>query len=318
MIRRIRSFLGRCYYNSIRIVNTAYYFILPKKNKLVVNGFFNKRVFYVPKNNFGDELNIYLLYALTKKTIFSESDLLIQPYNLLFIGSIIEAYMNHKSIIWGAGAIGGKVQLSISPYKVLSVRGPLTRNYLLKNNIDCPEVYGDPALLLPILYQPKATTKRYTYGIIPHYVDLSSNKVKSLVKTLNSDCTIISLRNYSSWQDVIDKVNACKFIISSSLHGLIISDAYGIPNVWVEFSNNIAGNRFKYRDYFASFKRKTTDPIIVTKDITESEIRKALNKYVRPCIDMMPFLKNAPIKIMDDLIYRAEKYYRQNTTEDRI
>lgn len=316
MIRRIRSFLGRCYYKSIRVVNTAYYFILPQKNKLVVNGFFNKRVFYVPKNNFGDELNIHLLHGLTSKTILSQSDLLIKPYNLLFIGSIIESYVNSKSVIWGAGAITGNVKLSTCPYKVLSVRGPLTRDYLLKNNIDCPEVYGDPALLLPIIYQPKVTKKRYTYGIIPHYVDLASDNVKSLVDILNGDCTVISLRNYSSWQDVIDKVNSCCFIISSSLHGLIVSDAYGIPNVWVEFSNNIVGNRFKYKDYFASVNRKTTEPIIVRKDITENEIRKALNEYVKPNIDMMPFLKNAPFKIADDLISRAEKYYRNNITKD--
>jgi len=266
----------------------------------------------VPKNNLGDELNIFILHALSQKWVFSQTNLLIKPYNLLFIGSIIETYMNSKSIIWGAGAIAGKANLSISPYKVFSVRGPFTRKYLLQNNIDCPEVYGDPALLLPLIYTPKSVKKKYTYGIIPHYIDLSSENVKCLINVLKSDYTIISLRNYSSWQDAIDKINACKYIISSSLHGLIISDAYSIPNVWVEFSNNIEGDRFKYRDYFASVKRKTTEPLIINKDITENEVCEALKNYDRPCINMLPFLKKAPIVIADGFIKRAEEYYTGN------
>lgn len=56
------------------------------------------------------------------------------------------------------------------PNKILSVRGPLTRNRLLKLGINCPESYGDIGLILPYFYYPELK-KKYKLGTIPHYID---------------------------------------------------------------------------------------------------------------------------------------------------
>ena len=61
---------------------------------------------------------------------------------------------NKNTIIWGAGVIDDKANLPAKPLKVLAVRGPLSRKYLLKKGIECPEIYGDPAMLMKYIYKP--------------------------------------------------------------------------------------------------------------------------------------------------------------------
>ena len=57
------------------------------------------------------------------------------------------------------------------------------------------------------------------------------------------------------WTKVVDYICSCKIILSSSLHGLIISDAYKIPNIWLnEYSLN--EGTFKFKDYFQSQNRE--------------------------------------------------------------
>lgn len=79
---------------------------------------------------------------------------------------------------------------------------------------------------------------------------------------------------YNVWHDIIDQINECEFIISSSLHGLIISDAYNIPNVWAVFSDKIVGGEFKYKDYYASVNKK---PISIKPPLS----MKQFDHYVR-------------------------------------
>ena len=56
---------------------------------------------------------------------------------------------------------------------------------------------------------------------------------------------------------------SCEKILSSSLHGLIVSDAYQIPNCWIELTGKISGGHFKYYDYASSVNRKFVAPLII-------------------------------------------------------
>jgi hypothetical protein len=56
-------------------------------------------------------------------------------------------------------------------------------------------------------------------------------------------------------------LSACDLIVSSSLHGLIIADAYGIPNAWLNAKNVHRGNSWKFYDYFASVGRSSFEPV---------------------------------------------------------
>src|SRR3990167_1725638 len=125
--------------------------------------------------------------------------------------------------------------------KFLAVRGKLTEKILGVN----VGVYGDPALLLPLMYKPD-TTKKYKVGTIPHYAEKDEKVFKEAGKIINVQ---------QNWKTFIAEVVSCDEIISSSLHGIVIAEAYGIPATWIKPTSKVAGNGFKFRDYLTGTNR---------------------------------------------------------------
>lgn len=265
-------------------------------NEIVINGYF----FYnedgtLKNNNFGDDINFPLLNELTGRKVIQEWKVGLRNLeNLVCIGSVIDC-CNERSVIWGTGAISENILMKHTPKRVYAVRGPLTRQKLLSSGIDCPEVYGDPALLLPLIYSPKVE-KKYKYGFIPHYVDYDLPHVIEFREN-HPEILFIKFEEYSSWQSVIDQINSCECIISSSLHGLIVSDAYKIPNTRIILSDNIVGGDFKYKDYFGGVGREYTPPIDCREQIQFNEIVNELNKYQTVHFDVQSLLKVFPYKL---------------------
>src|SRR5690606_11417433 len=127
---------------------------------------------------------------------------------------------------------------------------------------------GDPALLLPKLYMPNSELRKYKIGIIPHYVDKNNDFFNRAVPDW---IKVIDIEN-PNYKDFVDDLIGCEVVISSSLHGLIIADAYGIPSVWARFSNMIYGGDFKFHDYFLSVGREVNSPVIMSSDIQYNKL----------------------------------------------
>lgn len=279
-----------------KLFNYLYCLLLYRGNMIVVNGWLNIKYGKIMKRNFGDELNYYLLKELTGRPIVGYYDIphVLKHRDYLVIGSLVEEFTTPHSIIWGSGAISGDKPLRHRPAKVCAVRGKLTRNYLIGQGVDCPEVYGDPALLLPLLYKP-SVYKKYKLGIVPHIADIEDPIVKKLAE--DDSIKVIQLNKYDHWHDVIDEINQCEMVASSSLHGLIIADAYNIPNVWIRLSDKIEGGNFKYLDYFSAVGRETKQPIVLTYDMGIQDIKRMVSMY-RPIIfDYKPLLNSSPLKL---------------------
>jgi len=198
--------------------------------------------------NFGDELSPYIVSKISgKKVKFSNSP---TPTKVIYLA--VGSILHHLAAgmkwceIWGSGLMDQNHTL-VSPKKIHAVRGPLTRQFLIRQGIDCPAIYGDPALLLPRLFNPKVE-KKYRVGIVPHFIDQKDSWIK--IQNAKDDVLIINV--YDPIEKVIIDILSCKAILSSSLHGLIVADAYEIPSLWIKLSDKVKGKGFKFRDYLLS------------------------------------------------------------------
>jgi pyruvyltransferase len=205
---------------------------------------------FAKEPNFGDLLAPWLVQKITGRQVaLAKPD---TPHYLV-IGSIIKI-AQPKTIVWGAGAFGTETQNELCRYATyLAVRGPLTRNKLDLNGIKCPRIYGDPALLVPGFHKRKAAP-RYEVGVVIRWSELNWRE--------NFDVHGVK-KIYFGTADIeatLDALLDCKRIVSSSLHGLILADAYGIPSAWLS-SRSPKGKEFKFWDYFCSVK-KPRDPMV--------------------------------------------------------
>ena len=224
-------------------------------------------------DNWGDSINPFFISLISGikprvLSIFEHPD----KENFLIIGSILR-HADDKTVVWGAGFIEQDAICSVVPKKILAVRGPLTRQKLLDQGIECPEVFGDPILLLPRFYFPQVN-KKYKLGIIPHEIDQDSEWLKNVN---DPNVKIINIKQYGL--GFVDEVLECEKIASSSLHGLIVADAYGIPSTWLEFSDKVIGKGFKFLDYFASVGRKDKKPLRITAKTKLSDIMNSFSDY---------------------------------------
>lgn len=225
------------------------------------------------KENYGDLIGKYLVEQISSLEVvwshpkkWNFRDFFSPIY--VTAGSVL-ANVNSKCIVWGSGIIE-KNQI-VKAAKFLAVRGPQTRKNLLNQGYDVPEVYGDPALLLPRYYNPQIT-KSYKLGIVPHYMDYEF--VKQMFSNDSSVCVIDLMTN--SIEATTDIFLKCERVLSSSLHGVIVSHAYQIPAIWIEFSDKLFGDGIKFRDYFESVNLKPYRPERVSK---KSDIELILTKY---------------------------------------
>lgn len=260
--------------------------------KYKIRDFFNGNAINVSWDkgtNFGDALNPILLNKITNKKILWVNRNYYNRSYLMCIGSILQK-ANSNTLVWGSGFISEDSILNEKPKKICAVRGPKTRNKLISLGIDCPEVYGDPALLMPKFYNPKIK-KKYKLGIIPHYVDQDNEKLDKFKENNEIIIIDIKMKNHLKF---IDLVLSCDKVVSSSLHGVIIADAYNIPSIWIEFSNKVKGNGFKFFDYFESVNRLDKKAYYFSDKTNYEDLMKLFYTYkininLDQLLDVFPF-----------------------------
>lgn len=206
-----------------------------------------KKAYWWPAQNFGDTLTPIVIEYLSG--VVPEHAARNESGRILGIGSIIHL-VRENDIVFGSGSNRpGHIINSPEGARYLCVRGPLTRAQIKGATV--PEIYGDPAILLPRIYSPEVK-KTHAIGYLPHYVDKKIVMSKYAIASGYSKHIDIQ----ADWKTVIEEVLSCEKIVASSLHGIIVAEAYGIPAVWEQYSDKIVGGDFKFQDYFLGTGRE--------------------------------------------------------------
>ena len=191
--------------------------------------------------NFGDVLSEKIVERLAGHRVNTTHNPKLMQRKVLALGSIIQM-AKEADIVWGSGVNGKVLDKEAYNFKYLdvrAVRGPLTRQFLLELGLRCPKTYGDPALLIAQLFPEfkKKPQPRRDYIIIPHV---------SEEHFFAGDPHVVSCRE--DWDYVIEQILDSRFVISTSLHGIVVAESFGIPARYLKVSDSEP--LFKYLDYY--------------------------------------------------------------------
>lgn len=280
------------------------------------------KLVYWQEPNFGDMLSPYIIGKLSGKKIqpkfsylgkrsfrfllhfirhlqFGEIKKILFFYekNLLGIGSVI-SWGNKHSIVWGSGFLTN--DKCFRGGYICAVRGKYTNVRLQELGFKGTSVLGDPALLIPLLV--RASSKKTDIAIIPHW-----SETEFFLNEYGDRYKIIDLRTRDV-EYVISEITSSRYILSTSLHGIIVSHAYGIPALWIKY-NALEKDDIKFYDYFSSvdidiYKGfNNLSKIFETEKAWKTLFKENMDKAL-PKVDISPIQKDllrvAPFDIVED------------------
>ncbi len=239
--------------------------------------------------NFGDELNRHLRRLLGFRSEYTS----LERCELVGAGSVLETVRRRRRepvAVWGSGFLHGGGSEGSDSHRYLAVRGKLTAARLPHADI---RAIGDPGLLARDLVQQVEQVPG-TIARVPHYSDRAAPFVRVMARF--DHVRIINV--YDEPLQVVGEIAGCSFVLSSSLHGLVVADSLGIPNAWIKLSNRVLGGDFKLRDYYSCFDM-TPQPIDEAELFSnETELIKRLAEgYRRPGLKQLQQDLRAAFKV---------------------
>lgn len=256
------------------------------------------KLFYCSDPNFGDAMSPLIVERLSGRKVIEagvwDADMMavgsVFYHGGYFMGDWRSAWMNGvpSSIfsvlsrpvkVWGSGFLKQPIIQNRFLKRRLSVyalRGKWTHRILEKYGfrIDAESIaYGDPGLLYASLFCIRRDVQ-YDLGIVAHVCDADEGKkLGAAFAKVGVRVNIIDVTQAPSI--VVGEIAKCEKIISSSLHGLVVSDSLGIPNLHIQFSSLTHSQddfELKFRDYYSAFDEEMPDIVpseAIWKDLLE-------------------------------------------------
>lgn len=217
---------------------------------------------HIGRPNFGDDINPTFFRAIAGTAMRFCSDR--RRPHILGAGSIL-AKATEASVVCGSGFLEPPGKGCVLPAEVVAVRGNLSLA-AIGRRIDVP--VGDPLVLVDQVVPSEV--KRHRFGLVPHVYSMSRWRARNVRRLHLID------PGRDPWV-VIREIASCETIVSQSLHGLIVADALGVPNVWVAPSEVTVGGRFKFDDYFSTLGRPKeqvpeSDEVFLRPDVFDASV----------------------------------------------
>lgn len=233
------------------------------------------------KRNFGDLIAPWLVTMMTGRQTFNVKGR-SREVALASVGSIITMFDRPGLHVWGSGLMRSLTKEDLvrleanRPARIHAVRGWRTYNELTsKLGWRVPKIYGDPGLLLPRFFSAQSPTQRFELTLCPHY----SHK-RWFASSIGEQIEIIDVENDPD--TVVRTIANSGACISTSLHGLIVAHAYGVPWVWLEIEGQkLSGTNFKFEDFFTVLDRSSVAHAKLPVDQLTAENLLALRKLAR-------------------------------------
>jgi len=197
--------------------------------------------------------------------------------NFIGVGSLLEQCQGHDLTIWGTGRATDPRRtgiVDISKATVLALRGPLSAlgAYGARSAVNSRKgfVMGEPGLLAADLLEdvpPRDTEYGTVY--VPHWTEY-----ERVVAERGEGRTVNMLGDPI---EALQRIREAALVISSSLHGLVFADAFGVERIW-EYSEAAVGDPFKFRDYAALVGRFEPDDSVKVADSIVRDINSGLRE----------------------------------------
>jgi pyruvyltransferase len=201
----------------------------------------NELFFWSPsggRQNFGDYLSKVVVDQMLARRGLKITDPVETPRRILGVGSILH-FSRPGDVVWGSGLNGKIKEFTRAPegLDVRAVRGPITAEFLARSGYPAPTVFGDPAMLIPHLFPGMfRKTSVHPWAFVPNLHDLAAVKGRRQV-----------VSPLLPWNRCIEEILSAELVLASSLHGLVLAEAFGVPARYVRLSETEGLE--KYRDY---------------------------------------------------------------------
>lgn len=220
------------------------------------------------KSNFGDQITPWLIEMMTGRPAYNTIGLPLAGQAVMAAGSIITGMNRGDMTVWGSGLISPlddsrvEVLKHRAPRRITAVRGEFTHAELTKKlGWEVPAVFGDPALLLPSFFKPHSRPELSKLpALVPHYAH------RNLLPKTSESSGFETVDVRKSPEVVVSQIANASSIVSTSLHGLIIAQTYGVPWIWLRISDqDLVGDDFKFKDFFSTIDAPEISSVEVTK-----------------------------------------------------